>query len=80
MPYIRLACFKKDHIVINKRVPKKYRARLKRHMRVYRELRKNGYSRTVAIKRARRAEHRGMTKAEIFKYEGELGSIARRGK
>jgi hypothetical protein len=80
MPYIRLAKFRKGRVCINPAVPKKYRPKLKRHMRVFREARKKGLSRSKAIELAREAEHRGMSKKQIQKYEGELGAIARWGK
>ena len=66
--------------MISSRVPKKYRARLHRHMRVFKEARKRGVSRSGAIRLARISEHRGMTRKQVQRYEGELGALARYGK
>ena len=49
-------------------------------MQVFKELRAKGVSRKKAIAEARKAEHKGMTKKQIDKYEGRLGALARYGR
>jgi len=49
-------------------------------MQVFKNLRKEGVSRSKAIGEARKAEHRGMTKKQVQRYEGELGALARYGR
>lgn len=74
----RLAGYgKRGRIWINPAVPSEFRARLRRHEVVERELRRRGYSYREAHKLALRAEHEGMSRREIARYEGKLGAIAR---
>jgi hypothetical protein len=73
---------KHGHIWVNSSVPERWqghhmRHRLIRHESVEYALRKQaGYSYRDAHKMALRAEHKGMTKKEIQRYEGYLGSVA----
>jgi hypothetical protein len=73
----RIAGYTKGKVWINKKVPKKLRKRLLTHEKTEVKLRKQGYTYKQAHKRALKAEHKGMTKRQIFKYEGKLGAIAR---
>lgn len=53
------------------------RQRVKKHMKVYLKRRRAGDSFTAAVKAARKAEHRGLSKKQIQVYEGRLGALAR---
>lgn len=73
---------KRGQIWINRKVPKYYKginvkARLLKHEKVERELRKKGIPYKHAHKVALREEHKGLTRRQIAKYEGLLGAIAR---
>jgi len=77
---MRLAKIKKGRIWLNPKLKGDKRRRVLRHMEVFKNLRKEGVSRTKAISEARKAEHKGMTKKQVQRYEGELGALARYGK
>jgi len=74
---MRLAKIKKGRIWLNPKLKGDKRRRVLRHMQVFKNLRKEGVSRSKAIGEARKAEHRGMTKRQVWRYEGELGALAR---
>lgn len=77
---MRLAKIRKGRIWLNPKLKGDFRRRVLRHMEVFKNLRKEGVSRTKAISEARKAEHRGMTKRQVQRYEGELGALARYGR
>jgi len=77
---MRLAKIKKGRIWLNPKLKGDKRRRVLRHMQVFKKLRKEGVSRSKAIGEARKAEHRGMTKKQVWRYEGELGALARYGR
>ena len=77
---MRLAKIKKGRIWLNPKLKGDKRRRVLRHMQVFKKLRKEGVSRSKAIGEARKAEHRGMTKKQVQRYEGELGALARYGR
>ena len=64
-------------IYVNPHIKGEARTRVKRHMRVFKKAKQEGCSRNEAIRKARKAEHRHMTKHEVFVYEGRLSAIAR---
>jgi len=85
-----LASHEHGRIRVNPHVPVKpvkvgtkkisLRSRLRRHERVEKKLmtrRRNPLPYKQAHQQALKAEHKGMTKHQIFAYEGKLGSIAR---
>jgi len=76
---LRLANIKKGRIWVNPKVKGDARRRVTRHMKVFKQYRKKGCSRHKAIMEARKAEHKGMTKKQVHKYEGKLGALARYG-
>lgn len=53
--------------------------RVKRHENEFLRQRVKGESRSQAILKARKVEHKGMSKHQIHVYEGRLGSLARWG-
>ena len=71
---------KRGEIWINKKVPRRLRARLRRHEEVEIGFRKKGMTYKQAHRLALKAEHRGLTRRQIAVYEGELGAIARTSK
>jgi Mn-dependent DtxR family transcriptional regulator len=74
----RLAGYgKRGRIWVNPNVPKQFRARLIRHETVERQLRKQGMTYKEAHRKALEAEHKGLTRKQIARYEGKLGAIAR---
>jgi len=77
---MRLAAIKKGRIWLNPKLKGDKRRRVLRHMQVFKNLRNEGVSRSKAICEARRAEHRGMTRKQVLRYEGELGALARYGR
>ena len=77
---MRLAKIKKGRIWLNPKLKGDKRRRVLRHMEVFKILRKEGVSRSKAISEAREAEHKGMTKRQVLRYEGELGALARYGR
>jgi hypothetical protein len=77
---MRLAKIRKGRIWLNPKLKGEKKRRVQRHMKVFRQLRKEGVSRSKAISEARRAEHKGMTKRQVQRYEGELGALARYGR
>jgi hypothetical protein len=54
------------------------RRRLIRHEKTFLRERAKGKSRTEAIRKALISEHRGLSKAQVRKYEGRLGAQQRR--
>lgn len=82
-PKSRLAGYgKKGRIWVNPKVPKKFRGinvrkRLISHEKAEIKFRKAGLSYRKAHKRALKVEHKGLSKRQIWVYEGKLGSIAR---
>ncbi|MCJ7424713.1 hypothetical protein MUP01_10675 [Candidatus Bathyarchaeota archaeon] len=77
---MRLAKIRKGRIWLNPKLKGEKKRRVQLHMKVFRQLRKEGVSRSKAISEARKAEHRGMTKRQVQRYEGELGALARYGR
>jgi hypothetical protein len=75
-----LATIKKGRIWLNPKLKGEKKRRVQRHMKVFKQLRKEGVSRSKAISQARKAEHKGMTKGQVQRYEGELGALARYGR
>lgn len=77
---LRLAKIKNGRVWVNPKLTGDARKRVTRHMKVFKQLRKKGCSRHKAIMMARKAEHKGMTKKQIHRYEGKLGALARYGR
>ena len=76
--FSRVAGYKNNRIWISKNVKcPLMRKRLYTHEKTELQLRKKGYSYKQAHRKALKAEHRGMNKRQIFKYEGKLGAISR---
>jgi hypothetical protein len=84
----KLATHEGGRIRVSQKVPKgRYpigsgrtvdlRARLKLHERVEKRLMDKGMSYRQAHQKALDAEHKGMGKKQVARYEGKLGSIAR---
>lgn len=63
---------------VDPRIKGDKRRRIMRHQKTFLKERSKGKSKTVAIRAARKAEHKGLSKKQIQKYEGQLGAIARR--
>lgn len=80
---MKLAGFKgkgdSKHAWVNPKIRGETRERLMRHQKTFLRERAKGASRTEAIQKARRAEHMGLTKKQIQRYEGKLGALARHG-
>ena len=76
---MRLAKIKKGRVWVNPKLKGDARKRVTQHMKVFKQYRKKGCSRHEAILAARKAEHKGLSKHEIHKYEGKLGALARYG-
>lgn len=77
---MKLAKISDGRIWVNPEIKGDARRRVERHMRVFKEARKEGYSRTEAIAKAKKAEHKGMSQHQISVYEGKLSVIARKKK
>jgi len=83
LPQSKIAGYgKRGRTWINPKVPRRFkgidvRRRLLIHEKTEIKLRKQGLPYKKAHKLATKAEHKGLTKRQIFIYEGKLGSIAR---
>ena len=74
----RLAGYDKHgKIWINPNVPRSMRSRLRTHETVEYTLRQQGMTYRSAHRKALEAEHKGLTRKGIARYEGKLGAIAR---
>jgi hypothetical protein len=69
---------KNGSIWINPDIQGEARTRVKRHMKVFQQSQKEGKLYKESIKLALKAEHKGMTKHQVFVYEGRLSAIARK--
>ena len=72
----------KKGVLINPKVPAKWRgikmrSRLKAHEFTEKKARESGVKYKPAHKRGLKKEHKGLTRHQVFQYEGKLGSIAR---
>ena len=74
----QLGGYVNNRIWVSKAVPKKLRKRIHKHERTELNLRKKGYSYKKAHKIALKAEHKGLTKKGIARYEGKLGAISKK--
>ena len=83
LPQSKIAGYgKRGRIWINPKVARRFRGidvrrRLLIHEKTEIKLRKQGLPYKKAHKLATKAEHKGLTRRQIFIYEGKLGSIAR---
>jgi hypothetical protein len=78
MPYRKLAGYTKDGKVwVNPKLPVTVQMNIRRHNREYQRQRENDVCHTIAIQRARRVEHRGMSPKQIQVYEGKVGALTK---